>query len=399
MAQLRVYRSFIKKAADEGKHLIIWDESRRYEGSFKGFDPQGEFLILTDVKIRDSGQIINSPEILIPIETIKVVSSETEEDKSLRIKMETVVAATIKTQEAESAKTPASTAVEEGVAKPFLDETAKPGPTYEKASFEPPVLEPAPEATIPAEETVPEVEETPAAEVYIKPESEIEVEGPVLEKEKEKEGKETAPLEEKMLPEELSEVPPKEQEFAGISSETRALIEELTTSLEKKETAEAKREALLEITAGKPELVEETPAAPSTEIETIQPAAVTKEEATASTSVVSVETSQIEEKLTKGAKAEMPPSPVLEKKPTLDEAKAPEALVEMPDKARVISEKSKTVSRSPFFATKKDAKASMVPRRRLDIGTLILDIMIVILAVIAVLIAVVAIFRVKLPFF
>lgn len=310
MAQMRVYRSFIKKAADEGKHLLIWDDSRRYEGVFKGFDPQGEFVILTDVTIKDAGESIFSPEILIPISTIKIVSSETEEERTRRLKEE----------------------------KSKVSLTEAPAPAIEKVRREP--LQP-PQIEV-KEEVRPLAEELERPE-EVKPGEVTGAKAPVSEQE-------------------VAEKP-------GLSEETRAIVEEMVTRVREESEAEVS-----------PEVAEEK----------VSPAETPSEAA----EIEEVVPGEVEKKLEKAK--EIAEKPIAEKAAS---AEVPdEKAKKVQARLKAISEESQKVSRSPYFSRKKEAKPAVVPKRRIDVGTLILDVIIVILAVIAVLIAVVAIFGIKLPF-
>ncbi len=71
----KFYRSFIKKAADEGRVIVVWDGNRRYEGTFKGFDPTGDFLVLSDVSIAEKEETLFGSEIILPLDILTVVSA------------------------------------------------------------------------------------------------------------------------------------------------------------------------------------------------------------------------------------------------------------------------------------------------------------------------------------
>ncbi len=309
MAQLRVYRSFIKKAADEGKYLIIWDDSRRYEGVFKGFDPQGEFIILTEVTIRDAGESIFSPEILIPIGAIKVVSSETEAERTRRLEEEKAKGALT--------ETPVSSVKE-----------------IEKELLQPPQIE-VKEKVKPSVEGVEQVETS--------------------------EPEEAAPETIVTAKEEAVEKP-------ELSEETKAIVEEVTTGVEK------------EVEAGIP---------PEIARKDVMPV----EKRSEAEKIEGVAAGEVEKKIEKAAGVTEKP---IEKKPI--ETAENERAKKVQARLKAISEESQKAAKSPYFSKKEEAKPAEVPKRRIDIGTLILDIIIVILAVIAVLIAVVAIFGIKLPF-
>lgn len=430
MAQLRVYRSFIKKAADEGKLLIIWDEARRYEGMFKGFDPQGEFLILTDVTIKDADQTITSPEILIPIETIKIVSSETEEEKARRLAGAVAPPAAQAAPSVPLAQPPAAPPPPEPARPEVVEPVAPPAPSWfetepsfgsepagERAVVEPEVS--APEVTGVAPEPAGEVATSEeAAEPAFEAAPGVASGGAGLA------GKPEVP-EEALEP--AREVAAETAESAAkLSEATRSLIEELTAAAEEK-VAEEKPREVAGFEAPAYRVVEQPEEKPAMKLEETHPsvepplpggvrAEARIEEAAEKApvaptpplaGVTPVSPSTIEERLAEKA---APGEAVAPAAPAVSTPVAPEPVEKAPapaaekeeavsEKARKISEKSKKASRSPFFAGKKQVTTTAVPKRKVDIGTLILDIMIVILAIIAVLIGVVAIFGIKLPFF
>jgi len=71
----KIYQQFIRKTAAEGKSIVAWDASRRYEGVFKQFDPTGEFVVLTNVWVSEGQETIFVSEMLLPLESLTIVSA------------------------------------------------------------------------------------------------------------------------------------------------------------------------------------------------------------------------------------------------------------------------------------------------------------------------------------
>lgn len=368
MPQLRVYRSFIKKAADSGKYLIIWDEKRRYEGQFKGFDPQGEFVILVDVKIRDESEEIESPEILIPIENIKIVSTETEEEHKKRRLQKTEVRTGI---------------LMPGVSLESVETVSVPKPDeLKEVSVEEPLQ-------VSLEEKKPEEKTEKLPEKALEEVKPIELEKPQEPLEK-PELKEVPAEEAKSLPveEDLVSVIEKDVDTSVLSQETKELIERLSKK-------ELETEQGVQIEKAKPEIVEEKLEETSPVVEQVAEI----ERVDAGKEEIVIPKPQLEVNQTK-KQAEAPlqkPAPQIEK--TVEAPKSVESKQEVQKKATaVIEEKSKKAAASPLFKESK-VKKPEIPKRRVDIGTLILDIIIVILSIVAIGILAVTLFNIKLPFF
>lgn len=75
MSSKKIYQQFIRKTASEGKSIVAWDASRRYEGVFKQFDPTGEFVILTNVWVSEGQETIFVSEMLLPLDSLTIVSA------------------------------------------------------------------------------------------------------------------------------------------------------------------------------------------------------------------------------------------------------------------------------------------------------------------------------------
>jgi|GEM_PF-7084672 len=372
MPQLRVYRSFIKKAADSGKYLIIWDDKRRYEGRFKGFDPQGEFVILVDVLIKDENEEIESPEILIPIEDIKIVSTETEEERRKRLASHREVQTGV---------------LMPGVKPETIAEISVPAP--EKVTSESVMPQKEPKLKETEEPSIPKLPEIEAAA----PGEEVEAEP--LRAEEKKAFEELKPemdvFEEKSLPEKQEErkedtlvsVLESDVDTSVLSSETRELIKELS------------KKAALQPDSQKIEAPippETVPAAQTPTVEEkVSPQAVksgaeVKTEATAAKKTTSSTETTSHQQATTAAE------PVAEVRQTASGETAPRKAA-----TTIIEEKSKKAASSRIFAEGK-AKKPDIPKRKVDIATLILDILIVILGIVAIGILAVTFLGIKLPF-
>lgn len=370
MPQLRVYRSFIKKAADSGKYLIIWDDKRRYEGQFKGFDPQGEFVILVNVLIKDETEEIESPEILIPIENIKIVSTETESERSRRRKLKAEVESGILMPGVtpESVKDISAHKPEKLFFKPeqiFQKES--------KESFEGEIQSKKTEKSAENKlEKVPTLETEEKKEAILLPQEKSE-------KKPEIQGENIG--EEKIAGEELVSVIDKEFDASILSPETRELIEKL--SLQKK--AKEDRPSSEALKSSK--VSEET--SPNVEI---MPTIETVKQPMNSQIVI--------------PKPEILPNETFKKSEVSAQTKQNEETVEKVEPKEfqsktttaVIEEKSKKAASSTLFK-KAAASKPEIPKRRIDLGTLILDIIIVILSIVAIGILAVTLFDIKLPFF
>lgn len=373
MPQLRVYRSFIKKAADTGKYLIIWDDKRRYEGQFKGFDPQGEFVILVDVKIRDENEEIESPEILIPIENIKIVSTETEEEHKKRRALKLNVSKGI---------------LMPGVSEENLGEISAPMPqeivieTETKAGNEISKVSTSP-LTVEKEEKAEELEK-PLVE-SIKPETSKPAEEvkPIEETEPKAEEKSLATEEE-----DLVSVIDKEIDTTVLSPETKELIEKISqkiTSAEQDSSLEppAKEETVPQQIIKEEPVIEKIEKEVQPEVKVPGPEITPESGLKKTTEGEKVATSDT---VSQALKVSQPAGekPAKSEKPSLTTA--------------VIEEKSKKAANAKIFKESK-VKKPEIPRRKVDIGTLILDIIIVILAIVAVGILAVTLLNIKLPFF
>jgi small nuclear ribonucleoprotein (snRNP)-like protein len=353
MPQLRVYRSFIKKAADTGKYLIIWDDQRRYEGVFKGFDPQGEFVILSDVTIIDKQEELHAPETLIPIENIKIVSTETEEQRKRRLESKVEVAVgtlmpgkTIEEAERIEVKKPEKIEEPKEITEFIPEPEPKPREIVEE---EKPVVE----------EAFSEEEQKPAeaeAQEALKPEAQE----PASKPETREEGDFVSVIE--------SEV-----DTSLLSPETRELLKEIS----EKAAAVEKKEEPVEVP--KKDFEETAPA-----IEPVKPA--------------EPEISIIEDKKTEVPGLKEEPQKV-EKVEPAKTAVTPATKAEEPKgkTPKVIAEKSEKAARSKFFA-KAETKKPELPKRKVDIGTIILDIIIVILGIVAIGLLVVTVLGIRLPF-
>lgn len=75
MSSKKIYQQFIRKTASEGKSIVAWDASRRYEGVFKQFDPTGEFVILINVWVSEGQETIFVSEMLLPLDSLTIVSA------------------------------------------------------------------------------------------------------------------------------------------------------------------------------------------------------------------------------------------------------------------------------------------------------------------------------------
>lgn len=374
MPQLRVYRSFIKKAADSGKYLIIWDDKRRYEGRFKGFDPQGEFVILVDVLVRDENEEIESPEILIPIENIKIVSTETEEERRKRIASQKEI--------------------QTGVLMPGVKPEAVaeiPVPAPEKVASEEVVPQKEPVVEQAEKLSVPSAPMPPKAEAEPEKKEEAEAESRKMEQEAVSAGltPEEKAFEEKTQPEKkeankedtLVSVLESDVDTSILSGETRELIEELSKKAavrpegEKVEAAEPGPAPVAEASAVK-EKPEPQPAKPSPEV---KPEAAVQKTSSATESAYGTKAAPAA-----GVRAEA-------RQPVSAEPETKKAAT------TIIEEKSRKAASSKIFAEGKTKKPD-IPRRKVDIATLILDILIVILGIVAIGILAVTFLGIKLPF-
>lgn len=399
MPQLRVYRSFIKKAADSGKYLIIWDERRRYEGLFKGFDPQGEFVVLSDVTIYDGDERISSPEILIPIEDIKIVSTETEEERNKRLSSKVKLSTGI--------LMPGVTKEEIGEIKTPLPEEIKEAPEAEEIREEPEKVEKAieekEESSSEGFSRFPfETEEKPSVSKELvsaveEPKPSVEVETPEEEPvEKISEPVVQAVEEEKKEPAEkdsenvFSSVLEAEPDTSVLSPETRELLQKFTEKLQ--ETPEVKSS----VEETKPEI--RIDAGEKTEI------SILEEEKSKIAGQTHIEETRVVEPVeapsvsTQPAPAQTPEpaAKVQAAGPETTPKPAPEVSPK-PKTTEIIEKKSEKAASSKFFA-KSEKKKPVVPKRKLDLGTLILDILIVILGILAIGILAVTILGIKLPF-
>ncbi len=392
MPQLRVYRSFIKKAADSGKYLIIWDERRRYEGLFKGFDPQGEFVVLSDVTIYDGDERISSPEILIPIEDIKIVSTETEEERNRRfaskLKLSTgILMPGVTKEEIEEIKTPLPEEIKEAPeAKEIREEPEK----AEKA------IEEKEEISFEGFSRFPLETEEPVSAVE-EPKSSVEVEAPKKEPvEKISEPVVQATEEEKKEPGEkesenvFSSVLEAEPDTSVLSPETRELLQKFTEKLQ--ETPEVKSS----VEETKPEI--RIDAGEKTEI------SILEEEKSKIAGQTHIEETRVVEPVeapsvsTQPAAAQTPkPAAKVQAAGSETTPKPAPEVSPKPKTTEIIEKKSEKAASSKFFA-KSEKKKPVVPKRKLDLGTLILDILIVILGILAIGILAVTILGIKLPF-
>lgn len=352
MPQLRVYRSFIKKAADSGKYLIIWDDQRRYEGLFKGFDPQGEFVILTDVTIVDKQEEIYAPETLIPIENIKIVSTETEEQRKRRLESKVEVAVgtlmpgkTIEEVEKIEVKKPEKIEEPKEVSEFVPEPATKPLSTVEQKK--------------PSEEEVLPKEEPKLVEIEKREELKPEEEKPAVKPESKEEGDFVSVIE-------------KEVDDTLLSTETRELLKEISEKAQAFEKKENQMEPKKNFEATAPSIELEKPVEP--------------------------EISIIEDKKKEfpGVKEEPQKVEKTEQTKTLT-ATAPKTEEPKGKTPKVIAEKSEKVARSKFFA-KAETKKPELPKRKVDIGTIILDVIIVILGIIAIGLLVVTVLGIRLPF-
>lgn len=75
MSSKEVYRDFIQQAANQQKTIILWDAQRQYAGRFKSFDSSGDYVILSDVTIVQPDTVMTVSEILLPLVSLKIVSS------------------------------------------------------------------------------------------------------------------------------------------------------------------------------------------------------------------------------------------------------------------------------------------------------------------------------------
>lgn len=360
MPQLRVYRSFIKKAADSGKYLIIWDDRRRYEGQFKGFDPQGEFVILANVKIKDENEEIESPEILIPIENIKIVSTETEEEYARR--------------RAEKSK------IRTGYIMPGVTEESvraiesSPESLY-KVREEDEKDASEPEVSVKEQKTAPQPapprEESSADR---KTEAALEPAGKDIQTEKAPDTDLVSVLEEDV-------------DTNVLSTSTRELVEKLKLKeAETKETANLagaeQEKARLEETAP---AIEEIPKIEVAERERKEGLLIPEPKVEVKENV-RVDRPQPQKVMSEQQKQAKPAQP--QQKPA-DTAKPATAVIE---------EKSRKAASSTLFKEQKVGKPE-IPKRRVDVGTLILDIIIVILSIVAIGILAITLFNIRLPFF
>lgn len=361
MPQLRVYRSFIKRAADSGKYLIIWDEKRRYEGQFKGFDPQGEFVILANVKIKDESEEIESPEILIPIENIKVVSTETEEEYAKR--------------------RAAKSKIKEGYIMPGVTEETVKKITGAWENL----IKVKEEETEGANEPAPLKQEEKIDRATAAPEKQV----PSAEKTDSNAGTETAAgLQTKQAQaNDLVSVLEEDVDTASLSSSTKELVEKLKA-------------------------VEKEPGEPATPVKKESESVKLEETAPAIEAIPKIEVEEpkkSEDLIIPEPKVEVKEAgqveqvrqaktvPEQDKQKRIPQPQPSRAEAAKPATA-VIEEKSRKAASSTLFKEQKVGKPE-IPKRRVDIGTLILDVIIVVLSIVAIGILAVTLFNIRLPFF
>lgn len=351
MSSKRIYQQFIRKTASEGKSIVAWDKNRRYEGIFKSFDPTGEFVVLSQVWVSEGDETIFVSEMLLPLDDLSIVSA------GLPV------------------------AEEEPFAEEEMLPTQKIYPI--EAVEEKPAVEPEPV-----------VSPTPPAPLESQREKKVE------------RGEEARPVSEVKPVEKTTPLPPQPVERLEKPGGVR-LAENLPKVPQAKEAAApvaAERE-IEELSTAKP----------------VMPRHLAKPEEKGESELLVNRVKTFfsqkfkrDKKIKKGevkVAREIPPTPTFQGsnvQPRPVHAAATKVgwaqrLPRFPTRApvpkvppQVIQRKSAQVSASSFFSD--EGPSTVMPPRRLDIGTLILDVLIGLLTLVAIAIVVMGFLRVKLPF-
>ncbi len=366
MSSKKIYQQFIRKTASEGKSVVAWDASRRYEGVFKQFDPTGEFVILTNVWVSEGQETIFVSEMLLPLDSLTIVSAglpiETFEEE---------------TYEEFGAVYPAEVSPE--VRVPSISQPAVEGDTafvfpqtepLEKPAFQvEKSKEPTPEASPSVESAVSKLINlpTPSSEKPIEPAA---PEPPVA----------SQPTATPTVSSETSKL----EKLAPASgeSETAAEQEAKTTSSDIKEPEEKKEETLEEKTAPMQKVKAGFGKIPGFFNKVFKKKPKQEHPQNVARKIPPTPAYRSSQ-----PKRMFPPVP---SRPTVPVTPSPTA------HPQVIQRRSAQVSTSSFFAQPVPSQAA-IPKQKVDIGTLILDILIGILTLVVIAIVAMGFLGIKIP--
>lgn len=366
MSSKKIYQQFIRKTASEGKSIVAWDASRRYEGVFKQFDPTGEFVILTNVWVSEGQETIFVSEMLLPLDNLTIVSAglpiETFEEE---------------TYEEFGAVYPAEISPETRV--PSVSQPTMEGDTAftfsQAESFEEPAYQ-VEESKEPKPETSPSVESALSKLINLptvsseKPTEPAASEPPVA----------SQPMVVPTAPSETSKL--EKLAPAAVESETTAEQKAKTTSSEIKEPEEKEGETLEEKTAPIQKVKAGFGKLPGFFNKVFKKKPMQEHPQNLARKIPPTPAYRYSQ-----PKHIFPPVPP---KPTAPVAPSPTT------HPQVIQRRSAQVSTSSFFAQPVPSQAA-IPKQKVDIGTLILDILIGILTLVVIAIVAMGFLGIKIP--
>lgn len=435
MSSKEVYRNFIQQAAGQKKSIILWDAQRRYEGRFKSFDASGDYVILSDVTIVQPDAVMTVSEILLSLASLKIVSS------GLAPAMGEVAPA-VSVPTPPVAERPASQpeGVEPSVftpsTPPLATESALPHLPVEKGAVPPLPAEPL----APGEQPAAEIEAAPTVSLPPLPTEKIEsgfFEGsPVtVEPAAAASAPEISSAPKPESPEESLRIPTLE-ELMGIApapSAARPVVPQATAPPVPAPVPSAPEKAILAPTpfpapsttaatesAGQPaEVITPEEKKPEEGVKSKwqkgfasfagrfrkAPAAKTAIPATDPASPAAASGTETYTPSVPLTKPQTPPAAsTYAARPSDFEVKGFEKPKQRVVPPEVLAQKSAAVSTSPFFQDYSTSPGQVapdqlvVPKKKRDLGTIVLDILIALLALIAVAIVVMGFLKIKLPF-
>jgi hypothetical protein len=350
MSSKRIYQQFIRKTASEGKSIVAWDKNRRYEGIFKSFDSTGEFVVLSQVWVSEGDETIFVSEMLLPLDDLSIVSAGlpvAEEEPFAEEEM-------LSTQEIYPAKpVEEKPAVKPETVVPPISSTPSESQREEKVEKE--------EETRPGGEARPEEKTTPPPPKPLERSEKPEVVKPAESLPNVSHGRESAvpvAAERKIGEPAAKQAPPRHLAKPKEKEESELLVDRVKTFFSQKFKMGRK------VKKGEARVAREIPPTPTFQGSNVQP----RPTHAAATKV--------------GWAQRLPRFPTRAPVPKIP--------------PQVIQRKSAQVSASSFFS--EEGPSTVMPPRRLDIGTLILDILIGLLTLVAIAIVVMGFLRVKLPF-
>lgn len=370
MSSKKIYQQFIRKTASEGKSIVAWDASRRYEGVFKQFDPTGEFVILTNVWVSEGQETIFVSEMLLPLDSLTIVSAglpvETFEEETF----EEFGAVYPAESPPEAENTPAFTPAMEGDTAFTLSQTGpieKPVSPVEKPS------EISSETQPPVESAVSKLINLPMASPASSSEAEVEA----------------APAEPKVssrapAPSAVSSEASKVEE-AAVSEKTEITAEPKTASAEIKESVEKKEEIPEEKTAPMQKVKGGIGKLPGFFQKVFQRKPKQEYPQDVAQKIPPTPAYRASQ-----PRRIFPPGPSIPTRPAVPATPPPAA------HPQVIQRRSAQVSTSSFFNQPVPSQAA-IPKQKVDIGTLILDILIGILTLVVIAIVAMGFLGIKIP--